>query len=373
MAAGVAVVAVGLLAVLGVMRARSRAGCLRVSGAHATAFRGARVFDGETLRPPTDVLLVDGTIAAVGGFSCVDGGRTEVDEVDASGDTLLPGLIDSLDRVGDLDERAREEARGEAVAFGVTTLVSVFAPASTGPAATGDPGGSFAEPDANLGSGGRGERPLADVVRSPHGVADASTLASAQAAVAGGAAGLGHLFVDEAPPEGLFDAIARKGLFVIPTLGHMQMECEIPVGRPVVSDPRLGPRLSESARAQLGAGRGGRLGPRRLNCYTLALEEMRMLLGRATILAGTDAPGPGVAHGASLHRELELLGFAGLAPIEALRAATSAPAAVFGLTDRGRIVPGMRADVMLVEGNPTENILATRAMVRVYQGGQRAF
>jgi len=49
------------------------------------------------------------------------------------------------------------------------------------------------------------------------------------------------------------------------------------------------------------------------------------------VLAGTDTPNPGTVHGASLHRELELLVGAGLTPQLALQAATSAPARVFGL------------------------------------------
>jgi imidazolonepropionase-like amidohydrolase len=44
------------------------------------------------------------------------------------------------------------------------------------------------------------------------------------------------------------------------------------------------------------------------------------------ILAGTDAPAPGTAHGLSLHRELELFVRSGLSPLEALAAATSEPA-----------------------------------------------
>ena len=59
------------------------------------------------------------------------------------------------------------------------------------------------------------------------------------------------------------------------------------------------------------------------------------------ILAGTDAINPGTAHGASIHRELELLVAAGLSPSEALAAATSVPAAIFGLSGRGRIAPGV--------------------------------
>ncbi len=54
-----------------------------------------------------------------------------------------------------------------------------------------------------------------------------------------------------------------------------------------------------------------------------------------SILAGTDVPNPGTAMGVSLHHELELLVWAGLTPLEALKAATSLPAEKFGLKDRG--------------------------------------
>lgn len=50
---------------------------------------------------------------------------------------------------------------------------------------------------------------------------------------------------------------------------------------------------------------------------------------------------------------------AGLAPVDALRAATSVPARRFGLTDRGRIAQGLRADLVLVDGDPTTTIADT--------------
>jgi imidazolonepropionase-like amidohydrolase len=85
----------------------------------------------------------------------------------------------------------------------------------------------------------------------------------------------------------------------------------------------------------------------------------------APILAGTDAnAAPGVPaaikHGESLHHELELLVDAGLSNLDALRAATSLPANHFGLLDRGVIEPGHRADLLLIGGDPTENVRATR-------------
>jgi imidazolonepropionase-like amidohydrolase len=46
----------------------------------------------------------------------------------------------------------------------------------------------------------------------------------------------------------------------------------------------------------------------------------------------------------------------GLSPLDALRAATSVAAATCGLTDTGRLSPGMRADIVAVEGNPLVRI-----------------
>ena len=87
------------------------------------------------------------------------------------------------------------------------------------------------------------------------------------------------------------------------------------------------------------------------------------------ILAGTDAPNPGTAHGVALHRELALLVRAGLTPTEALTAATAGPARAFGLDDRGRIAPGLRADLLLVDGDPTRDITATRQIAAIWKGG----
>jgi hypothetical protein len=70
-----------------------------------------------------------------------------------------------------------------------------------------------------------------------------------------------------------------------------------------------------------------------------------------------------------MHRELELLVKAGLTPIEALAAATSTPAKAFRLADRGRIAEGLRADLVLVAGDPTSDITATRAIEGVWKQG----
>jgi imidazolonepropionase-like amidohydrolase len=87
------------------------------------------------------------------------------------------------------------------------------------------------------------------------------------------------------------------------------------------------------------------------------------------LLAGTDANIFQPEHGAGMLRELELLVQAGLTPTEALRSATSLPAAVFDLTDRDRIAPGLRADLLLVTGDPTTDITTTANIAGVWRRG----
>jgi alpha-D-ribose 1-methylphosphonate 5-triphosphate diphosphatase PhnM len=52
-----------------------------------------------------------------------------------------------------------------------------------------------------------------------------------------------------------------------------------------------------------------------------------------------------------------------------LQAATSKTADAFSLSDRGRIVVGRRADLILVRGNPIDDVIATRDIVRVWRAG----
>jgi len=69
------------------------------------------------------------------------------------------------------------------------------------------------------------------------------------------------------------------------------------------------------------------------------------------------------------HRELELMVKAGLTPMQALRCATHDAAALLDLRDRGTIAPGMLADLVVVDGQPDQNILDTRRIVSVWKRG----
>jgi imidazolonepropionase-like amidohydrolase len=85
------------------------------------------------------------------------------------------------------------------------------------------------------------------------------------------------------------------------------------------------------------------------------------------IVAGTDQTVPGF----SLDREIELHVQAGFTPMEAIQSATLVAARAMGMDkDSGTIEPGKRADVLVVDGNPLENISDIRKVSTVFAGGR---
>ncbi len=386
------------------------------------AFVEVRVFDAGRLGEPTTVHVRDGRIVAIGAGLGVPAGW---EAVDGRGRALLPGFVDA-------HVHAYGDARREALRFGVTTMLDMFSDPAGLPAARRERESAAATALADLWSAGRlataagghgtqfgvhvptlatpadapawvaarrdegsdyikivredlhvyrGEASLptlddataAAVVQAAHAaglraLVHASAQADARAMLAAGADGLVHVFQD-APADPAFVALAReRRAFVIPTLSVVASLAGEPAA--LAEDARLAPWLSAAQREGLAARMHA--GPPAPRLLADALESVRRLhAGGVRLLAGTDAPNPGTAHGASLHGELQWLVRAGLTPAEALMAATAWPAEAFGLDDRGRIAPGLRADLVLVEGDPTADILATRAIAGVWKNGAR--
>lgn len=94
----------------------------------------------------------------------------------------------------------------------------------------------------------------------------------------------------------------------------------------------------------------------------------RIVEGGGRIQAGTDSPF--IPHAEALHRELELYVEAGLSPAKALRTATSESAQALGAeSEIGSVTPGRIADLLLVEGDPLANISAIRNVRMVFKTG----
>ncbi|WQF89367.1 Putative metal-dependent hydrolase, composite domain superfamily [Colletotrichum destructivum] len=108
--------------------------------------------------------------------------------------------------------------------------------------------------------------------------------------------------------------------------------------------------------------------------YDNATQSVRTLHDAGvTICAGTTAnpvPGSRIPFGESLHEELRLLVEAGIPVLHVLRSATCVAATAFRLSDRGMVRGGLRADLVLIEGNPLEDITATRKIRKIWIRGE---
>jgi hypothetical protein len=198
-----------------------------------------------------------------------------------------------------------------------------------------------------------------------------STLENARAALEAGADGLAHLFVAAKISQADADALAQlaqaKGAFVVPTFSVLESIAGVKP-RDLLDDPQVAGLLDREERGALQTGYGPAPRPAILAAPKMVTAAMRR--AGVPLLAGTDAGNAGTQYGASLHHELAALVDAGLSPREALVAATSAPAKAFRLGRRGQIAKGYKADLVLVEGNPLQDIAATRRIVEVWKDGE---
>jgi imidazolonepropionase-like amidohydrolase len=385
--------------------------------AQQTAITNVRLFDGTKVIPHATV-VIDGTrIAAAGANVAVP---KDAKVIDGNGKTLLPGLIDSHTHIfpGSLER---------ALLFGVTTELDMFtslgllaplrAEQAKGPVTTradvysagtlvtvagghgseyfpiptfksGDDPQAFV--DARIAEGSdyikliveTGEAygmhlptlsksDLTALIAAAHkrgkmAVVHISTLAGARDAIDAGADALVHIFADKAPDAGFGAFVAAHHAFVVPTLTVNESTTGVGSGTSLNTDAYLAPYLNAEEMTNL---KGSFPTAKGLSMENANAAVRQLKAAGVPILAGTDAPNPGTAHGASMHRELELLVKSGLTPVEALAAATSLPAKYFTLNDRGRIAAGLRADLLLVEGDPTTDIMATRNIAAVWKNG----
>lgn len=368
-----------------------------------TAITDVRVFTDGRLSPTRTVVIADGKIT--------DRITADPDAeiVEARGGTLLPGLIDCHAHVS---TTAHLQALAD---HGVTTVLDMGAPhfeatmalknqpglptvLSAGRPASG-PGSMFITKMGHPASTGvdgpddaarfvhdriaehsdylkiliedphvPGAKPLPDdtvaaLVVAAHAaglltVAHVVSIATMRTALIAGVDIVTHTPVSGAPDAALVEMIAARPVTIIPTLTMMDGVVHTIGRKPVL-------RLLSVAVKDL------RMDYRNARTTVAAFQRA----GR-TILVGTDANAePNApfhpAHGSSIHEELARLVEAGLTPTEALDGATCLAADTFGLADRGRIAPGCRADLLLVDGDPTRDIAATHNISGTWIAGQR--
>ncbi|RDW61663.1 hypothetical protein BP5796_11555 [Coleophoma crateriformis] len=429
----------------------------------ATAITNVRIFDGESVLSDTHLVIKDQKILSIGGTI-----PNDAIVIDASGGTVVPGLLDShvhtqpeqlrmalrfgvtteLEMMGFWTADSRKAVEEDdnmadlrTAGFGMTApgghpseLIGPLKKTGGLPPGTGKSGlpgnneslkGRKPGPAENAHGPGHNHRHEAPTVSSPEeavsfvadrvtegsdyikimieegsvfdapglpllsndtvvtavkeahahsklAIAHALTAEATTQAINAGVDGLAHLFIDGPHTTELLQNIANSGAFVTPCLC---VNASIMGRSPkhLTADIRITSKMSPAWQTTLAGS---------LNTYPQGnIEQVLATVGAlhkagVDILAGSDASFPvphlgGVAHGVSVHHELQLLVAAGMTPIEALKSATALPAKRFGLSDRGKIAPGLRADLLLVDGDPTRDIGETLNVKDVWRRGKR--
>ena len=371
--------------------------------AATTVFTNVRVFDGTGVTGPRTVIVHDGLIAD-------DVARpANAETVDGTARVLLPGLIDShvhIDTRSDLEQCARagvttvlDLATRDLAALdslrdlaGLPTVLRAGMPASA-PGGTHTKKMGFASSSA-VTSATDAARFVADrasegvdyikvIVEDPRMPGTAALPAPTIAAIVTAAHTQGLIVIAHAVTSTALRLADDAGVDVIT---HTPLNRDLSAGEAAALAARgsvLIPTLTMMR--GVSAAVGGKLTFRLLRQLKVAPPvdyahaRGSVIVARAaglTIVAGTDANNETGApfsppHGTSLADELGLLVDAGLTPAEAVRSATTLPARTFGLNDRGVIAAGRRADLLLVDGEPTVDIGAIRNVRAVWIAGAR--
>jgi imidazolonepropionase-like amidohydrolase len=181
--------------------------------------------------------------------------------------------------------------------------------------------------------------------------------------------------IDPARSAELFALMRDRGVIAVPTL--VWSNGVLPRHRQDRSDEATLALVPRALRERWLASRAEQL---KASDAELALNEQIAVASRSfvgemyragvTIAAGTDSFDSYLPTGLALHRELEELVASGLTPYEALQAGTRAAAHAMGrLDERGTIEIGKRADLLLLDADPTRDITATRRIRAVIHGG----
>ena len=379
---------------------------------------GVRVYDGDRTISETNVVVREGIINSIGPTLVAD----DLPQIDGNGLTLIPGFIDAHTHTESIEQL------NQCLKYGVTTVLDmgtfpehnktlreaaasrndvadfrssgifITPPGGHGtefgyaiPTITGpDEAEAFVNEQVELGAdylkivinGVRNQRsgtPTLDsatvfaLVDAGHKqnklvVAHVESANDVKLAVNAGADGLVHSWRDSGARPDLAQLIAGNGVFVIANDIAIRDGILNSGPKQLLTDELISPYLSDAARQDLMKTRNAQ---NELTMQT-SYERLQSLVDAGVLLlSGTDAftGNPRVVHGATYHRLLELLVQAGISPQEVLQMSTSRIADVFNLNDRGRIKPGLHADLILIEGNPTTDILDTRKISKIWRNG----
>lgn len=394
------------------------------------AFVGARIIDGTEAEPIEDgvVVITDGRIRTVGPRSAVTipaGAR----QIDVSGKTIMPGLINAHGHVGDTLGLSGGEYTTENLLrqltlyarYGITTVNSLGGDEEqgfdlrnsqydpnldrarilvSGSVVVGDSeqairdevnrnadrGANFIKVrvDDNLGATQKMPRNLFDALldqahirRLPVAV-HLFYLEDAKYILNAGADLVAHSIRDEPVDREFINLINEKDVCYIPTLTR-EVSTFVYESEPAFfsdpyflkeADPDILEQLRSPERQSRMANSSAAAGYK--VALEVAMENISLLnSGGVKIAMGTDTGPPARFQGYFEHMEMQMMVDAGMSPIEAIRASTGVAADCIGAGDIGTLEPGKWGDLLVLGANPAENIENSKTIESVWIAGNR--
>jgi imidazolonepropionase-like amidohydrolase len=201
-------------------------------------------------------------------------------------------------------------------------------------------------------------------------------LSDVQDLVAAGIDGFAHLARDKELDDATVQAIVRRGIVVMPTLATAERATHttIPPAMDAWLDGAVREALPQATLERVKAAFTERDAPtaaaNRERYGILQRSVAKLARAGAKIVLGSDTGTQDNPFGVTDHRELEMLVEAGMTPMQTIVAATSTSAAYLKLTDQGTLGAGKRANFIVLDANPLEDITNTRRIARVFVNGR---
>ena len=188
---------------------------------------------------------------------------------------------------------------------------------------------------------------------------------------------IAHLVRDKEMDDALVAAIVKRNVYVMPNLGGAE-RAQYTSPPAWIDEPNLVALLEETvapdvvARMRAAfAARDPAVAARARPIYANMQRSLAKLnAAGARIILGSDTGLEDHFFGYAEQRELEQMAAAGMSPAQVIVAATSRTAEFLGLKDTGALVAGKRADFLVLDANPLEDIRNTRRIAGIYIGGK---
>ena len=186
--------------------------------------------------------------------------------------------------------------------------------------------------------------------------------------IAAGVRGFLHGRLENGFTSEIAMAAKQNDVFIVPNLGLAELRREA-----IGDDPFLSHTLPTDTALRMSASSQRLQVPQRDPQLeeTLRNSFAMLLNANVDIVLGTDAGAVrDHPYGYVGHRELEIFVRHGMSPMQAISAATSVAARALGLQNSGQIKAGFRADLLILDQNPLEDIRHTRGIHQVYLRGK---